>query len=177
MLNFLFCFLAVFTDRFRGNPGILPKQVKRLLEAYVISGAFGHYWGKDAITITLLIWSGICLGSYGNAIGPGLTGEPPAKVKTAQNHGPEWWQAGPLLDSTGLSLVALGALWGLPVALYGLFHDLRLTLIPFALSASFLLSTYMSKDAADGSWAAQQWIFGVLMAVNLTLINFANMLN
>lgn len=176
MIQAVALILLCFADRFRGHPGIAPKQIKRAIEALLVTLGAGISDPLAIAATTTLVWGGICLGSYGNAVGPALQGIPPARAKTINNPGPEWWQWGPLLRNTWVSLIAVGLIWGLPVLLVWKL-DHRVAAIPVAFVIAFPFSTWIARHiwafypskTADWAWAVQQWAFGPIAAVSLAI--------
>jgi hypothetical protein len=178
-MNYVGMFLMVFADRFRGYPGLLPKQAKRIIEAYVMTLCLGHWNDWTALAITTAIWAGICLGSYGNVIGPATAGTQMARAKSRYNSGPEWWQRGVLLDNVWLALVVLGLIWSLPGAVvgYAMGAHNAVALVPalvIAYPLSCHLANYMQEhtDPAhmDYAWAKQQWLLGLLVSIMLGVL-------
>lgn len=194
-------------DRLRGHTGILPQQLKRLIEAAAMVlcigitldpaamlGSLLHlvveivhalvdwrlpHWRPDlGLAAVVNVWAGICIGSYGNAIGPALQGLPPARARTIDNPGPEWWQWGPLLRSAWGSLVVVGLIWGGPV-MFLWPADHRVAAIPVAFVLAFLFSTWIARHIwahypvrpGDWAWGVQQLAFGPIAAISAWLLS------
>jgi hypothetical protein len=173
MIHAIGLVLMIFADRFRGRTGFAPKQVKRVVEAYVISLCLGHWNDPIACWITFLVWVGICIASYGNAIGPAATGSRISRypgMNGPNDSGPEWWQRGILLTNVWVGLVALGVIWAAPVTIWALITGYKTALIIFPVAMiCFPLSCAIGHilqrldDDIDG-WVEQQWSFGITMS-------------
>lgn len=102
--------LADWTRGSAKRPKWAPKAVCLLIIGLCVAFLLGNSADLAALAIAILIAIGGSVG-MGNALGPALRGEKPDS-KSA-----EWWQKGPLLKNTWLSLAALGFLWGAPALL------------------------------------------------------------
>jgi hypothetical protein len=175
MLRIAGGFITLISDRYRGHTGGLPKQIKRLIEAFGISLCAG-FTEWDIIGSTACLWVGTTLG-YGNAIGPASTGGQVSRYKGnlgPLDPGPEIWQSKFLLDNLWLSLFVFGAIWAIPVTIYSYFFYtpwvrlLAVSIVTFPLSCASgqLIHRHFGCDG----WRSQQWAFGLIMAILAYLI-------
>ena len=148
-------------DRACGNPN---DHISRIIAAPIMGWAAaalrGHTFDSVSIAYALGFLAARSIG-LGNAVGPGLLGVKPAKVKTATNKGPQWWQFGPLLNSAWLSLIFLGGMWGVAIIIPAVWFD-STSWIFFPIG---LVSIPLAVVLARGSWVRQEWIRGLLMGL------------
>jgi hypothetical protein len=167
--------LTLFSDRYRGHTGGLPKQLKRSIEAFGISLCAG-FTDWHIIGATVCLWMGLTLG-YGNAIGPASTGGRVSLYKgmlSDKDPGPEIWQVGILLDNVWIALIFFGLLWSVPITIYSYyFYKQCMLIMPIAM-ITFPLSCaagqIIQRHYGCEGWRSQQWAFGILMAMFTYLI-------
>lgn len=171
MMRLIGFVVLLFADRFRGRSGMLPKQIKRSIEAIAVTLCVGITVPWHIALVTLLVFLGICLGGYGNVIAPAVTGTPMAKAKTTLNPGPEKWQYGIFLRNVWLACVAVGIIWGSPSLLaYSLEPKVIYILIAFmvAFPASCYLALLIGRRFPKlDTWVVQQYLFGPITALIL----------
>lgn len=158
------------------RPKWAPKAISLVMIGALVAFLVGHGRVFDllGIIITACVALGASLGP-GNAVGPAIHGEKPATMKTEFNPGPEKWQRGPLkflLKSAGLSVTALGFLWGVSLVVIHWWLPLAFVLgLPLALFIAIRIvgGTIKRVEDTDPEWEHQTFLSNKAWAIYNTL--------
>lgn len=155
-MTILYIIIAAVLSRLAGT-GILGSGLWALFSG--ISASLAVLGPVPSLAFVLLAvgWSVGRKVGLGNSVGPALIGSTPDPLAG------EWWQVGPLLKYTWLSVLALGTLRGLilvpAVLLADAYYWLPLAMCIGTVAAvgiGRLLVVYAGRKADDG-WALQEW--------------------
>lgn len=166
MIYYLSIIVMALADRACGNGNDhIPKAPAAMIMGYACSVIVGHGAHWSAILYALGFWAARSIG-LGNAVGPALTNQEPARFKTATNPGPEWWQYGLLLNSAWLSLAFLGMLWGCLIAGFTVWTNHHAWIFLPLCTAVIPAAVFLAR----GSWARQEYIRGALIGIGAWLL-------
>ena len=165
-MTLLYIAIMSAMDRACGNPN---DHIPRIIAAPLMGWAAAAIRGQGLHWVAVLYALGFLAArsiGLGNAVGPGLLGIKPARRKTDTNKGPQWWQFGRLLDSAWLSLLFLGAMWGMAITLPTIWLDHKSWIFVPICMVSVPVAVYL----AHGSWVRQEWIRGLLIGLGACLL-------
>ena len=154
MIEPLLVALCGCLDRVRGDSfDFASRAVDKGLYGWLMAALLGHPLDLFTGPIIAAMYLGASPG-WGNAIGPALQGVTPFK------HAAEWWQVGPLIENAWLSLIARGAIWGIPFLPLA-YWDPRFVLMVPIFAIAMPLACLAAKKL-DNSWEWQEYFRGWL---------------
>lgn len=151
-----------FLDRLRGSsrprwmPGLMW-ALRTALYGYAVAAVFG-YWA-DWSTLAIVI--GFVLGErpgWGYPMGQYRMGEFLFRERYPSAE-PEWWQLGRLKNNAELSLWVRGAMWGLPVSVFGFVvsGDWQLFWFAVAMTYAFYMAELTHSLFGDAHIWPKSW--------------------